>query len=73
MGSSDNLMAPTNTLNLEDFVAKCNMDIFKLQEDCNIPKDRMKAMEEREKVMEKRQKKWGIPIILEQSRCASGG
>jgi hypothetical protein len=50
-------MAPTNTLNLEDFIAKCNMDIFKLQEDCNITKDRMKVMEEREKVMKKDPKK----------------
>jgi hypothetical protein len=29
----------------------------------------MKVMEEREKAMEKKQKKWGIPIILEQLRC----
>jgi hypothetical protein len=45
-------MAPTSTLSLEDFVAKCNIDIFKLQEECKFAKDRMKAMEEREKVME---------------------
>jgi hypothetical protein len=38
--SSDNLMALPNTLSLEDLVAKYNMDIFKLQEDCNITKDR---------------------------------
>jgi hypothetical protein len=40
---------PTNTLSLEDFVAKFNMDISKLQQDGKVTKDWMKAMEVREK------------------------
>jgi hypothetical protein len=51
-------MALANILRWED-LAKCSMDIFKLQEDCNIAKDQMKAMEERKKVMEIFLKKMG--------------
>jgi hypothetical protein len=42
-------MALASILNLEDLIAKCSMDFSKLQEDVNVAKDRMKAMEEREK------------------------
>jgi hypothetical protein len=51
-------MAPTNTLILEDLVAKFNMDNFKLQEDGKVAKDRMKAMEVRENVMKEKEKKY---------------
>jgi hypothetical protein len=34
---------------LEDLVAKCTMDISKLQEDNKVAKDEMKVMKEREK------------------------
>ncbi len=56
--SNNNLMAPTNTLILEDLVAKFNMDNFKLQEDGKVAKDRMKAMEVRENVMKEKEKKY---------------
>jgi hypothetical protein len=63
--SSKNLMALASTLSLEDLIAKCSMDIFNLQEDYKVTKDRMKVMEEREKAMEKKKGGGGIPIILE--------
>jgi hypothetical protein len=62
--SSSNLMAPTNTLNLEDLVAKFNMDIFKLQEDGKVAKDQMKAMKVRENVMEEKKKKYGEFLLF---------
>jgi uncharacterized coiled-coil protein SlyX len=40
-------MALASILNLEDLIAKCNMDISKLQEDVKVVEDRMKAMEEK--------------------------
>jgi hypothetical protein len=52
--SSKNLMALASTLSLEDLIAKCSMDIFNLQEDYKVTKDRMKVMEEREKAMEEK-------------------
>ncbi len=45
--SSSILMALASTLSLEDLIAKCNMDISKLQENVKIVEDRMKATEER--------------------------
>jgi hypothetical protein len=45
--NTSNLMALASTLSLEDLVAKCSMDIFKLQEDVKVAEDRMKMMEER--------------------------
>jgi hypothetical protein len=45
--SSSILMALASILSLEDLVAKCNMDISKLQENVKVVEDRMKEMEER--------------------------
>jgi uncharacterized protein YpuA (DUF1002 family) len=58
-------MALATTLSLEDFVAKCNIDIFKLQEECKLAKDRMKAIEKREKAMKFFLKKMGNSYFLE--------
>jgi hypothetical protein len=49
--STSSLMAPTNTLSLEDLVVTFNMDILKLQEDNKVAKDQMKVMEVRKNVM----------------------
>jgi hypothetical protein len=45
--STCNLMALVSTLSLEDFIAKCSMDISKLQEDVKVVEDQIKVMEER--------------------------
>ncbi len=45
--TSSILMALASILSLEDLVAKCNMDISKLQENIKVVEDRMKVMEER--------------------------
>jgi len=57
--SSNNLMAPANTLSLEDFIAKFNMDISKLQKDSKVAKDQLKVMEIRKNVTKEREKKYG--------------
>ncbi len=44
-------MALASILNLEDLIAKCNMDISKLQEDIKVAEDWMKAMEEDKRSM----------------------
>jgi hypothetical protein len=54
--NNNNLMVLASTLNLEYIVAKFNMDIFKLQEDGKVAKDRMKVTEVRENMMEEREK-----------------
>jgi hypothetical protein len=42
-------MTPVCTLSLKNLIAKCTMDISKLQEDIKVAKDEMKVMKEREK------------------------
>lgn len=54
--SSSNLMTPACTL--EDLVAKCTLDISKLQEDIKVSKDEMKVMKEREKKHEEFLRFW---------------
>lgn len=56
--SSSNLMTPACTLSLEDLVAKCTMDISKLQEDSKVAKDEMNVMKEREKKHEEFLRFW---------------
>jgi hypothetical protein len=45
--NTSNMMALVSTLSLEDFIAKCSMDISKLQEDVKVVEDQIKVMEER--------------------------